>query len=184
MPLALRAKIKLFSVSEPPYVSTKGKRVTEVTVSIPDISRNKLDWERIKTACGGANGYLWGRFKATAQLSNGRPFVVYGSTADQAENNLKRFLTLSTAEIVTISVTEELKEGARLTNPRLQKEATRVYPAYITIVNRDLQLATDRGKPTKKGNYKDRSTRIELWGSRKPSDFEAVIADVLKKAEL
>ena len=184
MPLALRAQIKLFSVKEPPYVSTKGRRITEVTVSIPDVRRTKLDWEAIKAACGGVNGYMWGRYKATAQLSNGRPFVVYGATADGAEENLKRFLLLSTAEITTINVAEELKEGARLTNPRLQKEAARVYPGYITIINRDLQLATDKGLPTKKGNYRDRSTRIELWGSQKPFDFEEVIRDVLKKSEL
>lgn len=183
MPLTLRAKIKLFSVDAPPYVSTQKKRIVEVTVSIPDLRRSKLDWDDIKRACGGNNGYLWGRFKATAQLSNGRPFIVYGSSKEQAEDQLRLFLTLSTAEIVTLNVTEELKEGARLTNPRLQKESTRVYPAYLTVVNRELQVATDMGKPIKKGNYRDVSRRIELWSKQKPYDFEEVIRDVLRKAE-
>lgn len=183
MPLGLRMKITLYSVDTPPYSARRGK-LKRVSVSIPDVKRSAVDWAKIKEACGGNTGYMWGRFKATAQLSNGRPFSVYGATADVAEKQMRRFLALSTAEIVTWAVTEEKKEGARLENPQLYKEATRVYPAYVSIVNRDLQQAVDRGKPTKKGNYRDRDERIELWTIAKPYNFEQIVTDLLRKVPL
>lgn len=180
-PLGLRCVIKLFSVARPPYASTRDRRITQVTVSIPDLRPGAFDWEQIKLAAGGANGYNWGRFKATCQLSNGRPFICHAASAQEAEQRARAFLALSTAEIETINITEEKRDGKRALNPGLRKESTRIYPGYVTVINRDRQLASDLGKPTKSGRYRDRDARIQLWPQERPFDFEEIRADLLRR---
>lgn len=181
MPLGLRLKIKLYSVARPPYSRTGGRKLREVTVSIPDLKPGALDWEQIKAACGGSNGYLWGRFKCICRLSNGRIFTVYANSESEARQRATAFLSLSTAEIETINVSEELKAAKRLEVPGLQKDAVQIYPAYFTVINRDRQLAADLGRPTKNGRYRDREERIELWPDRRPSNFAEIRASILAK---
>lgn len=178
----LRLKFQLYSVKSPPYISRNGQRLVRVTVTVPDVQRNLLDWERLRAVCGGVNGYLWGRFKCHAQLSNGRTMMCYGGTPDEAEDRLKMFLTLSSAEIRTLSTIEEKREGERLKNPRLQKEVTRVYPGHVTVINRERILAYDLGKGSKEGNFIDKDGRIDLWRGVKPPDFDEVIQELLRKS--
>lgn len=180
--LTLRLKIILYNVAAPPWERVRQGGIRRVTVTVPDVERSKLDWEKIRAACGGANGYLWGRFKATARLTNKRTMIVYGGTANEAEERLRTFLSLSDAKIKTIEVTEEMKEGDRLLNPGLYKEATRIYPAYCFVLNRELVIAGDRGKPVGKNRYVDRRGRLDLWTATKPHDWDTVVADVLRRS--
>ncbi|OLP19817.1 hypothetical protein BST81_03545 [Leptolyngbya sp. 'hensonii'] len=179
----LRLKIILYQTPAPPFERVRGnQRITRVTVSIPDVRRTKLDFEDIKHACGGVNGYLWGRFKANGKLSNGHYITVYAASRSDAEDRIKLFASLSEAELRTINITEELKEGDRLINPGLYKETTRIYPAYCFIINRELVLAGDRGRPAGKTRYTDRRFRLELWPSAKPHDWEEITQEALKKS--
>jgi len=175
VPQSLRIVVCLFSVKQPPYNTRAREKLTRVEVTIPDVKRSALDWERIKLACGGRNGYMWGRFRANCRLENGRSFFVFGATPDEAEERAKSFLTLSTSELLTMTVTEEKKLGARAKNPKLQKEPTRVYPAYFTVFNRELVLDPEKGKNSTQQRYLDRKGRILLWTDNKPPDFERVI---------
>lgn len=179
----LRLQFKLYSLSSPPYARRGNDRLVEVNVQISDVERSKLDWERLIAVCGGRNGYLWGRYRAHAILTNGRPLTCYGGTPDEAKDRLRAFLTLSDAEIRTISVTEEIKEAARLENPKLYKETTRVYPAYVTIINRERLIAFDRGQRSREGNFIDKRARIDLWRQTKPADFEDVIRELLRRSD-
>lgn len=180
----IRLKFHMYSVKSPPYTRRGTARLVRVTVTVVDVDRVKLDFDKLRAACGGLNGYLWGRWRAHAILTNNQSLTVYGGTKDEATDQLKRFLTLSDQEIKTISCTEEIKEGERLRNPKMYKDTTRVYPGHVTIINRERLLALDRGHRSREGNYIDKKARIDLWRSVKPPNFEQVIQELLRKAEI
>ncbi|MFQ4134758.1 hypothetical protein PGN35_000390 [Nodosilinea sp. PGN35] len=180
----LRLKFVLYSLKTPPYARMGNQRLVEVSVSVSDVARAKLDWERLLFACGGRNGYLWGRFRAHAVLDNGHPLAVYAGTPAEAEDRLKAFLQLSTAEIRTLSITEEKKEAQRLVNPKMYKETTRVYPAYVTIINRQRTLAADQGRRSREGNFIDKKARIDLWRQTQPADFDEIVRELLRRADV
>ncbi|MBW4486099.1 MAG: hypothetical protein KME14_26550 [Tildeniella torsiva UHER 1998/13D] len=177
----IRLKFALRSLKTPPYSRHGGSRLVKATVSLSDVSRASLDWDKLRFACGGPNGYLWGRWRAHAILTNGHPLTVYGGTSDEAEDRLKAFLALSTAEIKTISVTEEKKEAERLRNPKLYKETTRIYPAYVTIINRERTLSFDLGRRSRDGNFNDKRARFDLWRSVEPPDFDEKVRELLRR---
>jgi len=179
----LRLQFKLYSLKPPPYSRRGDQRLVEVVVTIADIDRAKLDWDRLRQVCGGPNGYLWGRFLAKANLDNGGTLKVYGGTPDEAEDRLKAFLALSSAEIKTLSVTEEKKEAERLRNPRMYKDITRVYPGHVSIINRQRTLYLDRGSPSRQGNYIDKRARFDLWRSVQPPDFEDRVRELLRRVD-
>ena len=177
----IRLKFALRSLKTPPYSRHGESRLVKATVSLSDVSRASLDWDKLRFACGGPNGYLWGRWRAHAILTNGHPLTVYGGSSDEAEDRLKAFLALSTAENKTISVTEEKKEAERLRNPKLYKETTRIYPAYVTIINRERTLSFDLGRRSRDGNFNDKRARFDLWRSIEPPDFEANVRELLRR---
>lgn len=179
----LRLQFKLYSLKTPPYSRRGDQRLVEVVVTIADIDRAKLDWDRLRLVCGGPNGYLWGRFRASARLDNGGTLKVYGGTPDEAEDRLRAFLSLSSAEIKTLSVTEEKKEAERLVNPKMFKDITRVYPGHVTIINRQRTLFLDRGSPSRAGNFIDKRGRFDLWRAVPPPDFEDRVRELLRRAD-
>lgn len=179
-PLTIALKIVFFSNQKPPFWTKKGDNFVVAECHVPDIDRTKLDWEKIKQACGGRNGYLWGRFRATAKLSNGRQMAIYAASSDEAEDRLKTLVILSTADIVTFSVSEEQKIGQRLKYQALYKETTRIYPAYFTILNRQRVLNEESAIVTTTGVYKQRSDRIDLWTDSAPLDYQETINELLR----
>ncbi|WP_035992524.1 hypothetical protein [Leptolyngbya sp. KIOST-1] len=179
-----RLQFALYSKPAPPYAGTERDRLVRVAVQVSDVDRTKIDWERLILCCGGRNGYLWGRFRAHAVLTNNRPLTVYGGTPAEAEGRLKAFLTLTNSEIRTISVTEEKREGSRLKNPKMYKETTRVYPGHLTIINRERLETFDRGQRSLDGNYFDKKARIDLWRETRPADFEDTIRELLRRSAL
>lgn len=178
----IRLKFHLYSVKAPPYTRRGSERLVRVTVTVPDVDRVKLDWEKLRYACGGPNGYLWGRWRAHAILTNNQSLTTYGGTKEEATDQLKRFLALSDQEIKTISCTEEIKEGERLRNPKMYKETTRVYPGHVTVINRERTLAIDKGHRSRNGNFIDKKARIDLWRNVEPPDFQTVITELLRKS--
>lgn len=177
-----RLQFNMYSLEAPPYTGTSRDRLVRVTVQISDVQRSKLDWPQLIAACGGRNGYLWGRFRAHAVLTSGRTLTLYGGTPDEAEDRLRSFLALSDNEIRTLSVTEEKKEGARLRNPKMYKETTRVYPGHLTIINRERLEIFDRGQRSLDGNYFDKKARIDLWRQTPPSDFDEIIRELTRRS--
>ncbi|MEO0349490.1 MAG: hypothetical protein AAF282_05500 [Cyanobacteria bacterium P01_A01_bin.15] len=178
--LSLRIKFQLYSVSAPPYVTVGANAVRRVTITVPDVKRSALDWGQLRLALGGPNGYLWGRWRATARLGKNEYVSVFGATADEAEDRARAIMTLSNSVIQTITVTEERRSDNRLTNPRLQKNATRVYPGHVTIINRQRVLAVDQGRVAVNGNYIDKQSRFDLWRDTAPENFAADIVELLR----
>ncbi|WKT80721.1 hypothetical protein QYC27_10535 [Thermosynechococcus sp. PP45] len=183
-PQSLRIIIEMMSVREPPWTDLQrgGRRAKRVTIAVPDLDRTKLDWEKIKFAVGGENGYLYGRFRATAFLSNGRQMAVYCASEEEAEQLMARLLTLSQAELLRLSITEEKREGELAKRPGLLKQVVRVYPAYFTILNRREYFAPREGETRQslRQNYQDRKVRIPLYPKQKPDWADQAIADLLR----
>lgn len=189
-PLTTKLCITYFSVKEPPYYGKKKDKIIRAIYNVPDVKHGALKWEAIKNAAGGANGYQWGRFKARANLNNGREMSIYGGSAEIAEKQLKQLLTLSNAKIATLSITEEKKEGKRATDQGLYKPSTQMYPAYFSILNSEkIIIESNReqimnARTTMSGTYKRTQTRrVPLWVKEKPGDCDAVIAEALRRGD-
>jgi hypothetical protein len=179
-PLTLRLKFQLYRFSNPPFRRRNGEGFNPVTITVPDVKRSALNWQTLRLAVGGANGYLWGRWKAKGRIEGRRYVTVYGATESEAEQRLTAVMALSEATLQTINITEELKAGERLTNPKLQKDPIRIYPGHVTIINRQRVIAIDQGRGSVDGNYADRHARFDLWRETPPPDFSERVAELLR----
>ena len=179
-PQSLRLIIDLYSVKEPPFYR-RTDNFTTATISIPDVKRSALDWDVIKQALGGENGYTWGRFRATAQLQTGRRIMLYGGSEKEAESRVKALLTLTTAKLLTLNITEELKQGERLTRKKLAKETRKIYPGFFTVINREELLDQTQARASSKQNYRDARGRIPLWTKTAPANADDLIQSILRK---
>jgi hypothetical protein len=103
---------------------------------------------------------------------------IHGSTKSEAEQRLKALATLSEGRIVSLSTTEEQKEGEALVNPDFYKETTRIYPAYFTIVHSEKVIS--EGRSTLRGKYKKEKFRVPLWTETKPDNADAIIREALR----
>jgi hypothetical protein len=122
------------------------------------------EWADLKQWC---RPYQWGEFRANANLDNGRQMAVYGATAQEAEQTLKRLLNLSTANLVTLSITQEKER-----NIKLKKHPTRMYPAFATLLFRtpsvDLTGRTDLSGDT----WDERKERVPIWRDEEPDEID------------
>lgn len=179
-PRSISLCIQFYSRQQPPWSKQGSERIISATCSVPDIDPSKLDWERIKLACGGVNGYLYGRFRVTGFLDNGRQMAVFASTSSEAEDRMKALLALSTSKLLKKpTITEDRTED---TTGTYVKQPVRIYPAYFTIMNQyRVPGAPSSGIPINGKRYIRKKDRIDLWTTEKPDDFEARIVELLKK---
>jgi hypothetical protein len=175
----IRVNLMLFPYEEPPFYRGEKIKPESVRLWVPDVERSKLDWEQLKQACGGTNGYMWGRFRASARLDNGRSFVVLGASEQEVESQIERMLTLTSANLLTLNVSEQQKKGEVAARPKLQKEPRRVYPGFAYIVNRQEFLDPNKSITTVRGNFRDKKARIPLYTRTKPANFEKIIQELL-----
>lgn len=182
-PKRLKLKILFCSIKTPPWRNANGSDITRATYNVPFVKRTKIDWATIKEACGGANGYSWGRYRCTANIVDDSgslsQMAVYGSSESEAEHRLKALATLSDGTITSLSVTEEKKEGRRATDKLLYKETIKIYPAYFTIVNQE-KIISESNTALLNGNYFRSKARVPLWTDSKPSDADELIREALR----
>ncbi|MBL1177826.1 hypothetical protein [Pantanalinema sp. GBBB05] len=158
--------ILFYAKERPPWRDTKGNMVKKAVYSIPDVKVG-VTWQEIKTA---AKPFTWGKYRATANLDNGRQMAVYGATPEEAKKVLNSLLMLSTAKILTLSVTEEEIRPARL-----KKSATKMYPVYATLLARR-DSVTGKGLPTLDNRVlSEREIRFELWVNQEPKNMPQLI---------
>jgi len=159
--------IKFIDKSGPPLRHDNGDRVREATYSIPDI-RAGVDWSRIKRA---ARTYIWGKFRATANLDNGRQMAVYGATPGGARDKLEELMELSTAEIISMNISEEVVRHARL-----RKEPTQMWPYKATLLVRRGSVDL-RGRTDLEGNtFDEELLKFSLWPDEEPPDMPVIPA--------
>lgn len=182
-PQTFSLKILFCSVPSPPWSMIDTTKLKRATYRVPFIDKTKIDWQTIKLACGGNNGYMWGRFRASANIikSDGsiRPMQVYGSSESEAEQRLKALVTLSDGTIATLTIAEEKKEGRRAADKLLYKESTRVYPAYFTIIHQE-KIIAESNRAMLTGNYRRNKARIPLWTDTKPPDADERIREAIR----
>ncbi|MHC5718708.1 MAG: hypothetical protein ACYTX0_43250 [Nostoc sp.] len=185
-PATIKLTVFFYNFKTPPFRERNGFRFVRASYNIPDVNRAKLDWLTIKNACGGADGYTWGRFRATANLSNGRQMQVYGGSEETATNMMRSLASFSTAKILTLTIAEEKKEGRRAENQRMYKENTRVYPAYFSVLNYEkVVVEEDREysgfNATLAGDFRRiRTKKIPLWVGKEPANARAIIIESLR----
>ncbi|MCC5641212.1 hypothetical protein LC593_36500 [Nostoc sp. CHAB 5844] len=180
-PRSLTLVVQFFSVQTPPWTKRNGQnRLVSGTYVVPEIDTAKLDWERIKLACGGANGYMYGRFRASTLLDNGRGMACFGQTGDEAEDRLRALAALGKGNIVKKpTISEDRTEDISGT---YIKQPTRIYPAYFTVLNQyRVPGAAGSGIPINGKKYIRKDERIDLWTETKPINFEEIILELLKK---
>ena len=168
-------------MSKPPWKNQDGSLALRTQVSIPNINKSKLNWQKIKFAVGGINGYLWGRFFINAQLNDGNKINFYANSESEGKNILNRLLEFTNAELANLAITEETKEGARLKYDRLYKKTTRVYPANLSIINQNKILKINEGIATSRGIYKRRRYLIPLYTDNKPENFDLIVQELIKQ---
>ena len=84
--------------------------------------------------------------------------AVYGASKGEAERVIKRLLTLSTAKVLSLNVTEEVEKK----NINLRKDPKTVYPAYATLLVR--KPTTGEGRDYIDGSkMAEESIRLDLW---------------------
>ncbi|MBL1179443.1 hypothetical protein [Pantanalinema sp. GBBB05] len=179
-PQSLKLVVTLFSVKEPPFFNRKSDNFAWVTISIPDVKRSALDWEKIKAAVGGANGFMWGRYRAIAALDTQRKLIVNAASPTEAEHMIELLLPMTEGKLQTLNITEEKKAGVRLTRRKLQKQSTRVYPAYCTVMNWKELTDPNLGRANLQGNYRQAKGRINLWTEKEPLGTKEIIRELLK----
>lgn len=150
----------------PPWRHLDGKRCREASYSIPDVKLG-LTWQEIKVA---ADAFNWGKYRATAQMDNQRQMAVYGATAGEAKVKLRALMRLSTAEILTLSVTEEEDRPVRL-----KKDGTRMYPVYATLLARRNSTDTTGRVTIDERILDEKIIRIPLWMDTEPSNLPPLL---------
>lgn len=161
LPFTRKLDIEFRDKERPPWIDVQTGRIKRVRVSIPDVKAG-ITWREVKKA---AKSYRWGKFRATAKLNNGRQMAVYGATAAEAENKLKELIDLSTAQIQTLTIAEEVERPAKI-----NKRPTMVYPAFATLLFRK-NSTTGQGRTMVSSNtYEEKATRVPLYVETEPDE--------------
>lgn len=164
------------------YITYRFEDKTEVTrpsVKISDLRRNKLSFADIRGAAD-ANGYLYGSFQGVARLDNGRRIKVFAASAELAEARVQALAVLTSAEIVTIDVTQERNGFARVTRDYLKRPVKKILPYRFVLINRKYFTEPIQGaQPSKRGNYLERKWIFDISTAEKPFDWDERIAEIL-----
>ncbi|MBE9119070.1 hypothetical protein IQ249_24750 [Lusitaniella coriacea LEGE 07157] len=159
---------------------------------IPFIDRSVIGWETVKLVCGGANGFVWGRFKSTVFLEHNnirRRMTVHGGSAKEAEKRVLALATLSEGTPVSLHTGEEVKAGLKVAGGLLYKETTRVYPYYFVLINpqriaKKVYKEKGKGRAHLTGNlYTHRKVKIWLWTEQEPPGTKERLAEALRTVD-
>ncbi|MBE9239683.1 hypothetical protein [Synechocystis salina] len=152
-----------------------------VQITIPDVRREKLGWNEIKSAVGGINGYMWGEWKTSARLDGGREISVYTASEDEGLDMVAKLAVFSNQEIIGITSVRERREGARKRLDALRKKPTRIYPYGFTILNQQKVINEEAGTATLSGVYQRRKTSlIPLWTDAQPAGYSELVAELFR----
>lgn len=167
-------------------------------VTIPNVSKAAAgNWEAIKLACGGSNGYTWGHCYAVAnilskdgtKIGKGNQIKVFASSESEAKTRLKALMALSQYTNFTLSTGEEDQtEGQRAVDAALKKPTIRIYPAFYYIHNGKLveqvnqsiaTLGPRKGRATAAGRKLSKQGEIPLWPDLLEDRIKQKIEDLL-----
>ena len=188
----LTFKITFSNYKDPPwYKSKKRQDYVEHQVSIPFIKRSMLNYQKIRTACGGSSGLVWGKRTCLAYVIPngyrgdnsiiGLPQVwVQGDDERTAEKNLLSLLTLSDSEIVSITdSSKSYRQG--INSRRIPQETNNSYIVYANklwvenkkIVEEGSSINASEAKKVLLGRMNSKRNRFTLNNEEEPPYFES-----------
>ncbi|NJL52244.1 MAG: hypothetical protein HC930_08530 [Hydrococcus sp. SU_1_0] len=157
-PRPQRRKLKVIfrGKEQPPWKLPDGKYAMTAEVNIPDLKPGTT-WQQLKA---NITQYTWGKYRVTAHLSNGRQMRVHAVSYSEGEQQLNKYINLSTAEIIRfnhgVTATDNPLDPSKSIVPQV------VYPAYAKLVIGDVRLdGTLQSKSTQ-------TTRVNLWTDTEP----------------
>lgn len=182
--------IKLFLKNKQKRPYGRDSRQTEITIN----SANPLkftDYDKVIRALGGGNdqgnfGYDYGNFLCIAQMSDGSILKLYSNNRENVISRLEAVAELSTAQIQTLNVTEEIKDYQRRRIDGLAKDYYKVYPWKMEVL-RKTRVYNDydksynsqgQAKATKQGYFDEIPYSLELWQGSKPSNWDEIIREL------
>ncbi len=176
-------KIRFNSNKVPPIVG--GQRAQ---VSIPDVQKSKIDWQKLKVLFGGTNGYLYGEYYCNLKCRTKHGLIFHIKFFANSENTAYELcqaaLSLTDSEEVTPNYGRQKKnEGIRKGTDFYDKKNVRMYPIDFTILNREL-LSNNKnledGRLTSSGRFNYKKYRLPLWTTEKPVDFNNILQELFK----
>ena len=158
---------------QPPWKPDRNVWTPRPTYQIPNVDLTKIDWDGIKQACGGKDGYRWGHWRAYGKFDQGRMYV-FGDSQASAETRLMALARLSKSKLerVTYSNLRVMDNGV----DRKIRDGVQVYPAYFSIINHDYDKSRvgirDNPPPPK-------VVRVPLYTEKEPEGAKDEVRAVL-----
>ena len=158
------------------------KRQLKPQITVNYVQKNKLDWQRLKDALGGINGYVYGRHLCVLHLhkngGNRGTISVWADTYDNAKDIAVKLSQLTDCEISHANKSEEVEMGNRSTQRNNMKPVRRVYP-YRAIINVGVDTTPRqsgrRVLTSPQATKTIRDAVIDLTPNSPPTDFQARI---------
>lgn len=160
----------------------KGKKL-RVTLTIPNVKKSRLNYSTIRQVMGGSNGYLWGRFWASADMSCGGKIRVFAGSEAEAISRLREAVSMSESDVLSSFTGEELDEGFRDKSGNGYKETTRIYPYQAAIINTELLFLNERrGKKQLDGSFARKySRKLDVYYQTEPTWFDKYIQEATRR---
>jgi hypothetical protein len=170
-----------------PVAMNQGGQVTRIIrpqVTVSNVQRTKLDWLTLKQACGGNNGYNYGRHRCCYHLlsptgGDRGSILVYAQSYTEAKNRCEAFLALTDNILGHSTAGEDTEGGNRTTARDNLKPLVKIYPYRVTICVGVDSTPQQRGRknltsPTARSVL--RKAVIDLWSSQQPNGIEEQIS--------
>lgn len=163
------------------------KPVHYKTVRVPFVNRTALNYRRLREACGGETGLMWGKISCNAKIGKGEDIrklsAVYaaGPNESEAKKNLKGFLGLTTLPTQGIFYNEGDNENKK---DRFDRSSYKVYPCSVGILNQKVSKMAERdrlagGRSSYAGKVKGKTVRFLLTSKAEPPDFQVRLNELL-----
>jgi hypothetical protein len=166
------------------FSSDKNKKKDPTYINIYNIDRTKVDnWNTLKMAVGGENGYYWGPYLVEAILPDNNPIRCYARTEDEGIDLIEGLLQFSKAEQDyeknIWNSKHEIKKGSRKKyDKKSYKTPRQAFPWEVVIVNQMAILNEENGIATRSGIYTSNEAKIPLYRETKPDNFEKTIQEL------
>lgn len=161
------------------------KKIKPTYIDIHNLDRTKWDdWDAIKLACGGVNGYMWGPYRVEALLPDNSKITCYANSENEGIDLIEGLLRFSIAgddpTKIIWNCNHDIKKGTRQLYDSTYKQPRRQYPHEFTIINPSRVLNEENGRATRSGVYRDKKSFIPLYTETKPDDFAEKIAELFR----
>ncbi|NEO87908.1 MAG: hypothetical protein F6J87_27170 [Spirulina sp. SIO3F2] len=149
---------------------------------LPWIIPSGLDWDKIKFAMGGSDGFISGPMRCAAYIGwpeqglAGRQVVLYASTKTEGKRMLQRLANLSDGKVYGF------KYGERERDPDNRaltyKYNVRVYPKSATVTSQRREIDKAKGRGTLTGNWSPRREVLDMWVDKADVDVNEILQDL------